>query len=372
MEKRSHRFPKKGEYVDSTKYNKKDQTLDIGYQLLREVPAKYDYSMISTLFVDYNKITSLPEMPRLIKLSCKGNCLIDLPYFPSIRHCNVANNMIKRLPPQYTSSKLEWLDISGNGFKLNVTLPRCTNLYITDNNLQTINLGYVPHIKYLDLSNNVLRTLSDCSTLLELHAKNNKLDTIGRYDSVQHLDVSNNRLTVLHDYPSLVTLNVEGNNLTEINQPTIDSLIAKGNKLTKYHCPRRLEYLDLSNNMVQDITLSSRVVSAYIDNNPLKQISGHYDSLQEISLEYSTYRIIYESIKNKIVNVDSLMVKSRLRPLFGSNIAVYEAIADCTLGKHEEQLRRVAKIMNKSLSDVKARYYKSLVLTITLSSSTKI
>lgn len=358
---RSHRFPRENEYLDTTYYDKSTGLLDIGYQKLRELPS-FNYSVLTMLMVDFNALTSLPVMPNLTYLSCQKNRLTGLPYYPKLVYLNASDNRISRLPAEYKRSKLEWVDMGSNGFTLDVLLPNCSRLYLSDNGLKAFDFSLVPQVKYLDLSDNRLTSLADHSSLLELHVQCNQLTKLGNYPRLKHLNASRNSIITMSQLPSIDTMDVSYNRLTVIHQPTLTSLIAHHNRLDKLSPHDSLTYLNVAHNKLTSIVVPSRVDSAFINGNRICSLKGELHCLAEITLDYSAYRIIYPKVSSKIVNVQDTVIPEKLN-LDETSIAMLE---QCKLGRHEPIIKRVAARLSKPFDVIKQMYYDALVITVNL------
>lgn len=344
--KRSHRFPFPDEYQDTTHYDPKNGILDLGYQRLRSIKS-FPFNTIVKLFVDYNDLTYLPDLPNLEYLSCKGNRLRAIPNCPKLVWLSAAENKITSI----TSKSLTSIDLSHNPFQLSY-LPKCSSLFLERTNITTIDLSLVPAIRILDLSNNKLTLLQDHIKLEELHIKNNRLTKLGMYPNLLHLDASGNRISSMQTYPKIDTMNVCHNKLTEIAQASLTSLIASFNQLKQIDTPN-LTYLDVSNNQINKIIIPRKTISAFIYDNPLTHISGHLTYLKEITVDHNGYKLL----NVKPLRVMSVVIESKL-----PDIAL--GLVDCN--GDMEIIKSVAKSAGVSVSTMKKWYYSALRITIQL------
>lgn len=359
---RSHRYPKPEEYLDTTYYDKSKGLLDIGYQKLRALPS-YDYKLITMLMVDFNSLTDLPDMPNLTYLSCEKNKLTRLKYYPKLTYLNAAGNKIARLPKEYQNSKLEWVDLAENGFTLDVMLPKCIRLYLNGNDLKDFDFKYSPSVRYLDVSENKLSRLNGNDKLLELHVQYNNLSKLNSYPNLKHLNAKCNDLISIALLPKIDTMEVSHNKLTEIYQPSLTSLIARKNCLTKLPYHESLTYLDIAHNQITNLVIPN-VVSCFINDNPLTYVKGQLTKLEQITLDYSTYRMLYPQIKARIIALENTVIADKL-DMFDD--AIIARLEECKLGWHEPVIRSIAKRLNKPFESIKESYYSSLVIVISLS-----
>lgn len=365
--KRSHRYPLPDEYQQSY-YDSKIGLLDCGYQKLRSLEG-YPFEEIRVLMVDFNALTQLPALPKLEYLYCRKNRLSDLPYYPQLKYLSAPQNQIRRLDPRYANNKLEWVDLSANEFVLDVSLPHCTDLYLAENNLKTFDFSLVPAIKILDLSYNALSSLADHSRIRELHVQGNLLVSLGKYDNLAHLNASENLISRMELLPCLDTLNISHNSLKRIHQPSLTSLIACHNHLESFQSPPNLAHLDISHNKIRTISISRRVVSAFVHDNVIVDIRGDYHDLKEITMDYATYRLIYPRLKANIRQFSDTVLPDKLSMIDLTTKKAqqaYLALEKCRLGKHENVLANASKLLNVPYDKVKEWYYGALRITLHL------
>lgn len=373
MRVRAHKYPDEGKYVDTTYYDPSKEWLDLGYQNLRSLPMIWDFRNIRSLLIDFNNLVQLPEMPSLEHLSCQHNKLITIPFYPNLKHANLSENCITKLPSSYSSSKLEWLDISKNNFRLTTSLPHCASLFASSNDLSTFDLSLIPKIRYLDLSENRLVSLDSHNGLIELHISKNHLSKINNYPNLKHLDASYNRLTHINLLPKIEALTIDHNLLTDIDQPNLTSLIANHNKIQSYESSGRLTYLDLSQNCINSLVLGDKIESAFVQDNRIQQIVGRGRCLEEITLDYDCYRLIYERIKERVLHLESVVMTNRLETMMRFNTKIelkaLSMFESCKLGRHQETLTKISELLKLDFNQIKDYYYRSLLLVIRFKSS---
>ena len=235
MRARSHRFPDEDHgYVDTTHYDEDDNYLDIGFQRLKKISYNSSFEYITKLFVDHNSLSTLPspkEIPLLEELTCSYNKLKIIPYYPGLVFQNNSQNNISSLSI-YKNCKIKYLDCSHNSnLNIDFNLPYCEQLYISDNDLNHIDLRKTPRLELLDCGNNNIETIDGVPKLIELNIQHNKIKSLQQWQSLKHLTANNNNLKTLQTYPSLLTLNINHNQLIHIaSQPKLTELIAHHNK----------------------------------------------------------------------------------------------------------------------------------------------
>lgn len=365
--KRSHRYPLPDEY-QQTYYDPKMGLLDCGYQKLRALNG-YPFEEIRVLMIDFNSLTELPALPQLEYLHCRKNKLTSIPYYPRLKYLSAPQNRITRLDPRYSNNKLEWVDLSANEFVFDIPLPHCTDLYLSENNLRAFDFQLVPKIKVLDLSYNALTSLADHPAIRELHIQGNLLSNLGRYDNLVHLNASENLISKMETLPRIDTLNISHNSLKQIHQPSLTSLIACHNHLESFKSPANLTHLDISHNKIQRISVTKYVVSAFIHDNAIVDIRGDYHSLKEITMDYSTYRLVYPRLRSSIIKFSDTVLPDKLNMIDLTTKKAqqaYLALEKCRLGKHESVLANASKLLNVPYDKVKEWYYGSLRITLHL------
>src|ERR1700747_187170 len=88
---RTHRYPRDDEmdtYTDTTYYDYDCEFLDVAYQRLKKYSLNTSsYGNITTLFIDHNSLTELPNpnlLPNLTILNCSYNNLTNIPLYPKL------------------------------------------------------------------------------------------------------------------------------------------------------------------------------------------------------------------------------------------------------------------------------------------------
>lgn len=288
---RSHRYPDPEAFIDTTYYHPEEEYLDVGYQYLKVFrPSSYpELSKIKKLFIDHNRLTTLPD-PSLLsclnELTCSANRLSSVPFYPRLTFLSMAGNNIKDLS-SYHQSHLKYLDASFNKhFRFDIHLPCCEQLYLTDCKLTKLDLNLTPKLQLLDVSNNQITHLVGGIGLIELDIQNNKISEIDYYPKLKRLVADNNKLTKLPTYPQLVSVSISSNHLVAIpSQPLLRKLIANNNDITEIGDMPSLELCDLSHNSLKEIKLLSGT---------LKYLSLHFNPIKDLELSDSILRYIKE------------------------------------------------------------------------------
>ncbi|XP_049548570.1 toll-like receptor 13 [Anopheles darlingi] len=187
------------------------------------------------------------------------------------------------------ASSLIWLNLTLNNISIIETnafqsLSALQVLSLSSNQLQSLDSSlfiHLPALRGIYLDNNKLQVLD-----AELFSKNTKLEVI---------TVQNNRLNVVHDraFPSNVLvnlINLKNNNIMSLN---LQHVAAKK--------------IILSNNRLQQLYISSEVVSIVADNNEIQAIQS--DTPGEMQLEQLILR------NNSITTLDTVGKLARLSTL---------------------------------------------------------
>ena len=402
---RSDKYPdSEEEYVDKTCYDKKEKSLDIGYQRLKIFNVKLypELSLIEKLFIDYNNLKLLPDptyLPNLTELTCSTNCLNSIPFYPKLTFLNIAHNSILDCR-QYHNSNIEYFDCSYNpGFKLNFRLPKCTQLYINNNDITTIDLNLVPKIKLLDCSNNKLDKIIGGANLIELNIQHNNITQLPYWPQIVRINADHNKITTLQTYPLLVAINISYNKLTKIaDQPKIRKLIATNNDLITTNIMPNLELVDLAHNNLAHFKMPPKVEYVSLEFNPIIKLeldTNVLSHIKELQVGFTTYTYIYQKYYNSVnsVNVQPHSIKleemlRKLNKVFDSKIIDYifryfhntkfqnraDALFKITLKLYwkyfrTNNIKTMAELIKTTefkylLDNITKLYYKTIIVTI--------
>jgi hypothetical protein len=327
---RSHRFPDMTDkYIDTTYYDEDDNTLDVGWQRLKifHVKAHPELSTIQTLFIDHNDLKVLPDpstVPRLTTLNCSYNKLTTIPFYPKLVFLNCAGNSVTELNPKYELSNLKYVDVSFNkGFKLNIHLKLCKQLFINDCELTNLNLDLVPNVLILDCGNNLLTSITNSEKfprLIELNIQDNKISKLCPIPSLTRLIADDNLLEEIVTYPNLLSLYVCDNRLKKIApQPKLRKLIAQHNQIESIGEMSNLKAADLGYNLLTKIPVFPVIEYLSVHFNPLTKVvflKENLINLKEIQINYDTYSNIHDTYHNYFdfvsVQTDPKKLKEKL------------------------------------------------------------
>lgn len=357
MKTRSHRYPDDDnrKFVDTTRYDEDDEYLDVGYQLLKKIHINKfpEFMYIKKLFIDHNQLTELPGsslIPLLEELTCSYNKLTSIPFYPRLVFLNVSNNSVTTLN-HYNNSLIKYLDCSFNpNLYLTFNLQYCTQLYITDNNIKILNLEYIPRIELLDCSNNLIESLNDSMTLIEINIQNNKIKKLPKFPLLTNLFADNNQIEILPTYKHLINVNITYNKLKIISdQPSVKKIIANNNDVTtigKFPCA---ELLDLSYNQLLKILLPNDIKYVSLQFNPLTELKfseNTYKNILELQVNFDIYSKTLETYHDYITHVTIqisgeilTIALSKLKIIFSDKILnkIYKYF-NSTPYKHREQM----------------------------------
>ncbi len=114
------------------------------------------------LFCEYNKLTSLPQLPNCLELDCSDNNLSSLPQLPDCCILDCSNNHISSLPE----------------------LPNCEYLYCSNNHISS--LPELPNCEYLYCSNNLLTYIPQISKCVYFSCDHNQLTSLPQLKSTAY------------------------------------------------------------------------------------------------------------------------------------------------------------------------------------------
>lgn len=345
-------------YVDTTKYDPRRKSLDIGYQRLRKIiPDNYShFSTLVTLHCDANCLTELPAaacLPNIKYISSRHCRLSNVPYYPSLTYLDVSNNRVGTLA-RYDNSGLVHLDCSFNRrIFLPTTLKHCLELYISNNNYTSIDLSRYTSLQLLDCSDNKLDRLVICpDNIIELNIDNNLVSQIKPMPNITILSAVHNRLEQIHTFPKLQKINVSHNNVVQIeSQPVATEIIASHNKINKLGNIPNVTDLIIDNNKLTELCVGPNIKIIGISHNPIKNIRLDaalsnichcHTSMDLYSYIYDTY---YEHIDSINISFDPVILRTlldKLKDILNANMR--ELVFD--------------KISNAQYHDIDIRIYK--------------
>lgn len=360
---RSSRFPRIDEinYINTTHYDEVEQYLDIGYQKLKFLNlGRYpELKFIIKLFVDHNELTQLPNpqyLPLLEELTCTENKLSEIPYYPNLNFLNISHNRIIRCS-QYHDSHLKYFDCSYNmGFIFDFYLPKCTQLFINNNNLRSIHLSLVPKLEILDCSHNYLVSIAGAPYLLELDIQYNNIISLPQWAKLSILTANNNRLRFMLSYPCLTTAIVSYNILVKIDdQISLKKIIANNNDIRTVGAMPKLEIIDFSCNQLKSIGLPSKAEFVSLQFNPLTTLTIDNEStysIKELQVNFDTYVYIYGKYYSYFDAVDIKINKEKLldkleliNGVFNKKIIdnIYIRFNEINFGDREQDLFKITE-----------------------------
>lgn len=344
---RSYKYPDDDNYVDTTKYDHTEKMLDIAYQRLKCANFKFvQPSLITKLLIDHNRLSTLPDpniLPNLQELSCGHNLLTNIPFYPKLKYLSAPSNYLVSIT-NYHRSNLNYIDLSNNeNLILNIILPECQYLFLSNCKLKTFNNQSVPNVKYLDCSHNDLieweigQEDNLFYSLLELNIQANNLSQLSVITSLRVLLADYNKLTYIPTFPNLTRLDVSHNKISHIdNQPNLINLIANSNKiytlkqmpnlvfvdlsknnLTEFNPSPKIQTLDLSNNNIKHINLNSGIHQLNLQFNPIQTLNLDLaiPTLEEMKIGLRVYTKIYEKYQNKFTIVNQLVCGDHLKSI---------------------------------------------------------
>ncbi len=262
-------------------------------------------------------------------LTCAVNKLRVIPYYPKLVFLNISHNLITDCS-NYHNSSIKYFDCSfNNNFQLNFLLEKCTELYITDNNMTQLNLSFVPNVEILDCSNNCLNSVSGITNqtvaqsitngslqckepgteLIEINFQNNNISEIPIWKKVTRITGDNNNIKFLGTYPKLISINISHNNITKIDdQPLLKKIIANNNQISSIGNMPCLELIELKNNKIENFIIKKMRNMYHLQFNPILNLDLSTEVLQnikELQISFKLYEKIYQKYYDnfKAINV---------------------------------------------------------------------
>ena len=248
--------------------------------------------LLSYNAIDEN-IGSLHEIVRLDLSGCKIEELPeDFGILANLIVLNLSNNRLSTLPDAMQNLlKLSNLDLRRNSFTILPSVIKYMELRsinASSNNLSDVSvLKECLHVRVLDLSSNVLKTLKECinedNELRTLNLSSNLIsdmtEVFERLKNIQRLNISDN---VIKEIPSTVK-----------ELLSIEELDASHNHIEKIDdafFDLDVENVDLSSNLLRQLYLHSLIEleTLILDNNPFRKLGMDFSFapyLREFSCE---------------------------------------------------------------------------------------
>ncbi|EAY13913.1 Leucine Rich Repeat family protein [Trichomonas vaginalis G3] len=336
------------ESISQDSYFRMLETLDLSYNMLREVPNLAKLTpRLRRVDLSHNFITSIPQLPRSLSvLLISDNCLTSLPQdfsqLPYIVHMDfsmnkitkvpqlplsiqifdISNNLVEEIPPSETPDLVEFF-IHHN--KL-TELPKLKSNQIRDFNAKSNLISsidptiFCPNLSTLDLSYNQLTEIPEeiftFESLMDLNLSFNKLTTIPAkiVDSgLIFLNLNYNHIEFLPELAQTIEyLHLASCGLSEL-PPSVSSLndlvylSCPNNKLSNIPVIPNLIKLNVSNNELKMIPeLPSTLTHLNISRNLLKDLPSNLPDLTELDLSFnsiSNLPIQYSSNSLKNLNL---------------------------------------------------------------------
>lgn len=151
----------------------------------------------------YNRITELPELPKVIDLECSYNFLTTLPDLPKVVKLDCEFNKITHFGN--LSEELKEL--------------KC-------NNNSIINIPHLPKLEKLYCRDNSIRYLPDLPKLMVLKCNRNELQKLPKLPNIMIIDCRENEIKNinLEEFPKSIQLSWEGSNPDPDNPEEINNL----------------------------------------------------------------------------------------------------------------------------------------------------
>lgn len=276
--------------------------LDLSYNIISGQVKIEDASKLVYLDISTNRVDSLilTNLTKLETLNFENN------YFNSIFISNCAINSFNLSNTESPVSSLSLIDLGNLNF-LNLTNIQILNYNLA--NLPSLNLVY-----FINNSLTYFPYSDPLPNLIELFVSNNKLKNISliNYTNLRSLRLDNNQLSSvrLSGLASLRMFIVDKNNLNSLDLSNVSTLVtfsARENKFTdlKSILPAKLNnnliYFDLSNNLIQDLSILKfypLISILQLSNNKISQFN---ETFFNILPNLSFLNVSSNLIKNSIV-----------------------------------------------------------------------
>jgi len=249
--------PKK--YNKITHIENKENVIEINASNcnMKYLPEDMNFPKLSSLYIDNNKLKSLPDSlihncPNIKNISLKNNqfkTLPDIMKFTKLIYFDCSYNILKKLPDIMNYPELEHFDCSHNNLlSLPSTMdyPELEHFDCSHNKLSSLpdNMNF-PHLIYFYCNHNKLTSLPDnmiFPNLIIFNCNDNKLSSLPsnmEIPDLKYFKCNDNNLTSLPDnmiFPYLKYFRCYHNNLTslpdDMNFPDLEHFDCSHNILT--------------------------------------------------------------------------------------------------------------------------------------------
>lgn len=237
-------------------------------------------------------------------IKCK-NIISDQKIFPN----NTLQTRIEKFIKDGENLDLSHMDLNTLPLLNDKIVKQVKHLYISENNLQTIDLSKFVNLLTIDLSTNYLTTipklprsvieldishnhiksineLYDYNKLERLMCNNNMITSLPPINNLQVLHCINNKLTFIPKMNNLVELYCKNNEITKIESLNLEILDCTNNKLTQLTNFNNLTILLCDYNQISELHNLNKLEVLVCNNNNIKKLD-YFANLQELTIDYA-------------------------------------------------------------------------------------
>jgi hypothetical protein len=185
-------------------------------------------SKLETLNVSNNKLDKLSNLPYSLTELCANNNKLTVinSKLRNIIRLDLSNNLLSSITPKNEIKKCEYMDISNNKFeKFNIKCPLLYDLNINNNPLIEINSDYISNIKILNISHTLVKTIDNFEKLECLIGTYSLLKEVNNLKNIKILEIAKTQVKKIPYIETLKKLVIDNNSDLEIHENYKNNII---------------------------------------------------------------------------------------------------------------------------------------------------
>lgn len=185
-------------------------------------------SKLETLNINNNKLDKLSNLPYSLTELCANNNKLTLinSKLRNIIRLDLSYNLLSSLTPKNEIKKCEYMNISNNKFeKFKIKCPSLCELNISNNPLIELNSDYISNIKILNISHTLIPNINNYNKLECLIGTYSLLKEINNLTNIKILEIAKTEVKKIPYIETLKKLVIDDNSELEIHENYKNNII---------------------------------------------------------------------------------------------------------------------------------------------------